>query len=101
MSDGFIFELGQFEEAERWLSQAVRLMPSSPMNRAALAAFYSYRGDFAAADNQIIELKKFASGGMSAELISRFTTLCKQDDHKLKRLLSGLNKVFASIEPVR
>ena len=95
------FELGQFEEAERWLSQAVRLMPSSPMNRAALAAFYSYRGDFAAADDQIIELKKLASGGISAELISRFTMLCKQLDHKPKRLLSGLNKVFASIDSSR
>ena len=95
------FELGQFDDAERWLSQAVRLMPDSSMNRAALAAFHSYRGDFAAADNQIAELKKLGSGGMSAELISRFTTLCKQDDHKPKRLLSGLNKVFASIDPVR
>ena len=67
------FELGQFEEAERWLSQAVRLMPNSSMNRAALAAFHFYRDNSAAADAQIVELKKLGSGGTSTSLISRFT----------------------------
>jgi TolB-like protein/DNA-binding SARP family transcriptional activator len=95
------FELGQFDEAEHWLSLAVRLMPGSTMNRAALAAFHTYRDNPAAADAQIVELKKLGSGATSADLIGRFTALCRQDDHKPKRLLGGLNKVFASIDSAR
>jgi tetratricopeptide (TPR) repeat protein len=95
------FELGHFDDAERWLSQAVRLMPSSAMNRAALAAFHSYRNNSAAADAQIAELKKLGSAGISTELASRFTSLCKHDDDKPRRLLSGLNQILASNDPVR
>jgi TolB-like protein/lipoprotein NlpI len=95
------FELGNFDEAERWLSQGVSLMPNSFTNRIALVAFYSYRDNSAAVDAQIIELKKLRFRGTSAGLISRFTTLCKHDDDKPQRLLSGLNKVWASLDPAR
>jgi len=95
------FELGNFDEAERWLSQAVGMMPNSPMNRSALAAFHSYRGNTAGADAQITELKKLVYGGISTDFISRFTTLCKDDGDKPKRLLSGLSDVMASINTVR
>jgi hypothetical protein len=95
------FELGNFDDAERWLSQAVSMMPNSSMNRSALAAFHYYRGNTAGADAQITELKKLGYGGISTDFISRFTTLCKDDGDKPKRLLSGLNEVMASINTVR
>lgn len=90
------FELGDFADAERWLTQAVNLMPNSPMNQTALAAFHFYRGDVAAADRQIIELKKLGPVPSSADLVLRFTVLCKHEGDRPQRLLSGLSMVMAS-----
>lgn len=89
-------ELGDLDAAEKWLAQSVDLMPKSVLNRAALAAYHSYRGNDAAAAAQIVEMKKLESSGPLDDLIGRFTVLCQAETDRPKHLIAGLRKAMAS-----
>lgn len=88
------FELGQVADAERWLSQAVALMPKSTLNRAALAAFYAAEGNQEAAAVQAREIAKLVPAMTAEELSRRFTLLCKPGEYTPQRLLAGLQSAW-------
>lgn len=89
-------ELGDLDAAGKWLTQSVALMPKSALNVAALAAYYSYRGDDAAAAEQIVKVRKLESSGPLDDLIARFTVLCRDEAERPKHLIAGLQKAMAS-----
>src|SRR5581483_3141749 len=89
------FELGNYDEAERWLAQAVAQSPNGPFHRAALAAFYADRGDTAAANAQVAKLKELRPTVQLADLVVWASGLCKQESERPRHLLAGLNKAMA------
>jgi TolB-like protein/DNA-binding SARP family transcriptional activator len=90
------FELGDYDAAEHWLTQGVSLMPRSPLNHAVLGAFYAYRDNTAAAEAQIVELRKLSPNATLDGLVSLFTGLCRQDSDRPQHLLAGLRKAMSS-----
>jgi tetratricopeptide (TPR) repeat protein len=88
------FELGQDEDAERWLLEATRLTPRRPQYQAALAAFYAETGRLDAALRHTAETRKLDPALTREALALFFSGLAKSDEHKPQRLLSGLSRAF-------
>lgn len=94
-------ELGNDQEAEHWLLQSVRLIPNGAPGRAALISLLVHKGDLPSALSQAAELAR-ASPQFTLEVLEKaFTALSKKEEHKPKRLLSGLQQAFAAMATTR
>jgi hypothetical protein len=68
-----------------------------PLNRAGCAAFLAEHGDLEEARTQASELAKIAPKMTFDDLVASFARLCKQGEHRPKRLLAGLRKAMAMV----
>jgi TolB-like protein/Tfp pilus assembly protein PilF len=87
-------ERGNDVAAFAWLDRSITLLPTTVLNRLALAAVLIYRGDAAAAHRQIEELARIAPW-LTRETVRSRLGLYAPPSETRRRLLDGVEKAFA------
>jgi len=87
-------EKGDDKAAFGWLSKSVQLNPKMPFGHATLAALHAHAGDMAAANRHAEELARLAPWLDLDKMMQRLVG-SSQKGHEPKRLITGLQKVFA------